>query len=193
MSQDELYSFIMKGELTKITLSNSGTISKHSSSETIINDYVKSLSLELLDDDLINCAKQMSIVYTAVAAFENTVRQFIVKILMENKGANWWEESVSEKIRSKAESRKSEEDKIKWHTQRGDALINYVDFGDLGNIMANNLEFFEDHIISIDWARQIFTTLERSRNVIMHSGELGRRDIERIGMNIRDWLLQVGN
>lgn len=39
---------------------------------------------------------------------------------------------------------------------------------------------------------RIFTTLEKSRNVIMHSGELGERDIERIGINIRDWISQVG-
>lgn len=58
--------------------------------------------------------------------------------------------------------------------------------------MSQNLELFQDHIISLDWAKQIFTTLERSRNVIMHSGELGRRDIERIGTNIRDWISQVG-
>ena len=53
-------------------------------------------------------------------------------------------------------------------------------------------ELFEVHIVSIEWARQIFSTLERSRNVIMHSGELGKRDIERIGTNIRDWISQVG-
>ncbi len=58
--------------------------------------------------------------------------------------------------------------------------------------MSQNYELFEVHIVSIDWARQIFQTIERSRNVIMHSGELGRRDIERIGTNIRDWINQVG-
>lgn len=58
--------------------------------------------------------------------------------------------------------------------------------------MSQNYELFEVHIVSIDWARQIFQMIERSRNVIMHSGELGRRDIERIGTNIRDWINQVG-
>lgn len=48
------------------------------------------------------------------------------------------------------------------------------------------------NIVSLEWAKQIFTTLEKSRNVIMHSGELGERDIERIGINIRDWISQVG-
>lgn len=36
------------------------------------------------------------------------------------------------------------------------------------------------------------STIERSRNVIMHSGELSARDVERIGINIRDWISQVG-
>lgn len=111
---------------------------------------------------------------------------------MENKGENWWEEGVSEKIRKFAESRKKEEEKIRWHTRRGESMINYTEFGDLVSIMSQNIDLFEDYIISIDWARQIIQTIERSRNVIMHSGELGRKDIERIGTNIRDWINQVG-
>ena len=190
--QDTLYAFVMKGELTKIALANAGVVSKHSSSELLAQEYVNSLSLDLLDDEHVNIAKQMSTVYTAISAFENTVREFVVKILIENRGENWWEESVSEKIRSKAESRKHEEEKIRWHTPRGDSMINYTEFGDLASIMSQNYDLFEVHIVSIDWARQIFQTIERSRNVIMHSGELGRRDIERIGTNIRDWTNQVG-
>lgn len=71
-------------------------------------------------------------------------------------------------------------------------MINYTEFGDLASIIGQNYELFEVHIISLEWARQIFQTLVRSRNVIMHSGNLGRRDIERIGTNIRDWINQVG-
>ena len=190
--QDTLYAFVMKGELTKITLVNAGVVSRHSSSELLAQEYVSSLSIDFLDAEHVNMAKQMSTVYTAIAAFENTVREFVVKILIENQGENWWEESVSEKIRSKAESRKHEEEKIRWHTPRGDSMINYVEFGDLASIMSQNIELFEDHIVSIEWVRQIFNTLERSRNVIMHSGELGKRDIERIGIHIRDWINQVG-
>ena len=190
--EDKLYSYVMRGELTKVALEKTPTISRHSSSEILAQEYVSCLSLDLLDDENINTAKLMATVYTAIAAFENTVRQFVIKVLLEHKGENWWEESVSEKIRKTAESRKKEEEKIRWHTPRGDSMINYTEFGDLASIMLQNNELFEVHIVSIEWARQIFQTLERSRNVIMHSGELGRRDIERIGTNIRDWISQVG-
>lgn len=193
MNEEKLYSFVMKGELTKVSLSNAGVANKLSSSEALANEYINCLAIDLLDEERVNHAKLMATVYTAIAAFENTVRGFIVKVLLEHKGASWWETCVSEKIRKLAESRKTEEEKIRWHTPRGDEMINYVEFGDLASIMNQNFEFFEMHVVSIEWARQIFQTLERSRNVIMHSGELGRRDIERIGTNIRDWISQVGS
>ncbi|WP_454965033.1 Swt1 family HEPN domain-containing protein [Filifactor alocis] len=189
---DRLYSFVMRGELAKVSLSYTEALSKHHSSDIIVQDYIESLSLDLLDDEYISSSKLMATVYTAISAFENTIREFVVKILIENKGENWWEDCVSEKIRNKAETRKEQEDKVRWHTQRGDSLINYTEFGDLASIMNNNLELFSDHIVSIEWARNIIATVERSRNVIMHSGELSARDIERIGINIRDWISQVG-
>ena len=116
-------------------------------------EYIKCLSLDLLDDEEVNAAKEMSAVYTAIAAFENSVRKFIEKVLLEHKGENWWEQCVSDKIRKNAESRKKEEEKIRWHTPRGDSMINYTEFGDLASIMAQNYDLFEVHIVSIDWAR----------------------------------------
>jgi len=192
MNEDKLYAFVMRGELTKAALEQTEIQSRYSSSEALAHEYIESLSLDLLDDSLVDSARVMATVYTAIAAFENTVRRFVVKVLMENKGETWWEECVSEKIRKYADTRKAEEDKIRWHSARGISMINYTEFGDLVTIMGQNFSLFEDYIISIEWARQIIQTLERSRNVIMHSGELGRKDIERIGTNIRDWISQVG-
>lgn len=193
MNDDRLYAFVLRGELTKTALWKTDVISKHASSEALVQEYIKILSLDLLDDECVNVSKPMATVYTAISAFENMVRRFISTTLLEYKGEDWWQTSVSERIRKLAESRRNDEEKIKWHTQRGDSMINYTEFGDLVSIMQQNLEYFEPHIVSIDWARQIMQTLERSRNVIMHSGELGHRDVERIGTNIRDWISQVGS
>jgi hypothetical protein len=133
----------------------------------------------------------MAVVYTAIAAFENAARKFIQDRLLEQVGAKWWD-TVPSAIQKSAEKRKEEEDQIRWHGARGASLIYYTQLGDLPNILQNNIEHFKDHIESVEWARQIFRSLERSRNVIMHSGELSMNDIERVAMNIRDWLRQVG-
>lgn len=194
MNTDLLYSFVFKGILTDEALDKTERLKKSKFGNEEFKAISTKLGIDELDDELVIKAQKMAIVYTAVCAFENTVRQFVSKKLLENKGENWWAESVSDRIRTKAESRRDEENKIRWHTPRGDTIINYTEFGDLLSIMRNpdNWSYFEPHLVSIEWADQIIKTVERSRNVIMHSGELVNQDIERIGMYIRDWINQVG-
>jgi Swt1-like HEPN len=133
----------------------------------------------------------MSTVYTAIAAFEMSVRRFVKKVLMDVYGETWWEDGVSEKIRKFVESRRVEEEKVKWHGVRGDDLLSYTELAHLPAIVQQNWEHFEAYVPRVDWATALFSTLERSRNVIMHSGSLSLPDVERIGMHIRDWNKQV--
>ncbi|MBI3150776.1 MAG: hypothetical protein HYZ21_01460 [Chloroflexi bacterium] len=153
---------------------------------------MKRLSIELLDKDMVARALRMAGVYTAIASFENSVRRLVSTVLLEQIGADWWQTSVPNKVRERAESRQAEEAKIRWHTPRGDEPLNYTDFSDLIAIINQNWDKFEPFIRSLEWARQLMVTIERSRNVIMHSGELELEDIERIGGLIRDWVKQVG-
>lgn len=188
----DLYSFAFRALLAESALDKTPRISRISLTSNVDADVASRLPIAALDEDLVSRAKRMATVYVAIAAFENTVRDFVSKRLLEIVGANWWKSSVSEKLRNKAEARMAQEAKVRWHTPRGDEPLNYTEFGDLASIIANNWEYFENHLESQDWARQIMATLERSRNVIMHSGELGLQDIERIGTAIRDWIRQVG-
>ena len=89
--------------------------------------------------------------------------------------------------------RKEKESKIRWHSNRGDDLLSYVDFGDLSKIMVSqdNWSLFEPYVYNQEWVKTIFADLEESRNVIMHSGILDEYDSSRVGMNIRDWLSQI--
>lgn len=190
--RDKLYAFAFRGLLTQEALEKSGIVSKHSSNSLLDKNLVTRISLDLLDDDLVARASRMATVYTAIAALENTARQFVVNRLLEDLGENWWKDGVSDRIRKKAEGRLEDEAKTRWHTPRGDKPINYSDFGDLSSIIIQNWESFEPHLHQIEWVKQILNTLERSRNVIMHSGELANEDIERVGSCIRDWVVQVG-
>jgi hypothetical protein len=49
----------------------------------------------------------------------------------QSNGKDWWTTGVNEKIRDKANSRKASETKVKWRVNRGDAMMSYLDFGDL--------------------------------------------------------------
>jgi hypothetical protein len=192
MNADQLYSFTFRGLLTQEALDKTQAQSRLPMSAFVDEEIAKSLSLDVLDREIVARSRRMAVVYTAISAFENYVRDFVSKVFLEEVGENWWEEKVPEGIRSKAKSRHEEESKVRWHSPRGDEPLNYTDFGELISIIIQNWELFEVYLQSQEWMKHILKTLERSRNVIMHSGELENEDIERIGSCIRDWLKQVG-
>ena len=191
-SQDsKLYEFAFRGLLAEEALDRSGRKNKHMI-DLADEDITNSLALNSLDDIHVANAKSMSIVYTAIAAFESSVRSLVTKTLVDKYQEEWWEKGASNGVRDRAQKRMEDEQNAKWHAQRGQDAINYTTFGDLKNIMQNNWDSFEDLIGNLAWASGIFEVIERSRNVIMHSGSLEREDIERLGVNIRDWVKQVG-
>lgn len=189
---DTLLAFTFRGLLIEESLDRAGRYHPALASTAIDAEIAKRVSLELLPADAVIRARRMATVYIAVTAFENSLRDLVAETLAEKHGEQWWEKAVSEGIRKKAESRREEENKIRWHTPRGDSIINYAEFGDLPSIVLQNWTEFEDLLQSVDWVKGIVKPLERSRNVIMHGGDLQAEDVERVGVAVRDWVRQVG-
>ncbi|MBY3794347.1 hypothetical protein HQP42_18330 [Rhodococcus fascians] len=185
-----LYDFVYRAMLTEEALDVAGRHNRGDNSEEAV-ELVEALSFQLFDDDLLARARLMSTVYTAIAAFEMSVRRFVKKVLIDTYEEDWWEKGVSEKIRKFVEARRVDEEKVKWHGTRGDDLLDYTELGHLPQIMQQNWQYFDAYVPRVDWATALFSTFERSRNVIMHSGSLSLPDVERIGMHIRDWNKQV--
>lgn len=188
---DKYYSFVFKGLLTEEALDKAGRTNPSLITKIESAELEKRLCIDLVDSTILTKAQNMSLVFIAIYSFENTVRSFVEKKLLEEIGENWWDEAVPESIRKKALIRKDEEDKIKWHTQRGESMVHYIDFGDLASIINKKWDLFEPHLNSFEWANQLFKSIERSRNVIMHSGYLSKTDVERVGALIRDWYNQT--
>lgn len=189
--EGRLYEFVYRASLTEEALDRAGR-RDHRFSSLEEADILDALPLDSFEDDVLVPAQRMSLVYATIAAFENSVRAFVAKVLMEAHGPSWWEDGISEKIRKTADSRRKDEERVKWHAPRGDNSLNYTDLGQLAGIIQQNWDFFEPHVRSAEWAKAIFDGIERSRNVIMHSGSLDLEDIARVGINMRDWLKQVG-
>lgn len=190
MSTD-LYTFVYRGQLTEQALDAAG---RHGAATFGDDEHLRvALNYDLLDANDLAAGMRMGTVYAAITAFERAARRFIEKVLQGEHGENWWEDKVSEKIRKFAEQRRDDEDRVKWHGTRGDDPLTYTDLDHLSKIIQQNWEDFEPHVRRVDWMTAIFGNVERSRNVIMHSGFLDDSDVERVGMNIRDWIKQVGS
>jgi len=190
--EDPFYSFVFRGLLTEEALDKAGRNNKVNSNSNLDESMIKRLPFELFDEEFVNQSNRMATVYAAISSFENSVRKFVSSKLMEEYGEEWEKEGLTYNIKTRAETRQTEESKIKWHSSRGENLINYIDFGDLVSIIINNWDLFEPHLQTQDWVSSILKPIEQSRNVLMHSGELGKQDIERLGTLMRDWITQVG-
>jgi hypothetical protein len=187
----ELYSFVYKGVLTDASLDKVGRRRRAHFGHDEAQAVQRSLSYELLDVDHMAAAQRMAVVYSAIHAFENMVRDLVTKAMTEAHQATWWEK-VPERIQKTSRTRMQEEAKFKWHGSRGNTEINYCDFSDLSSIIVTNWPVFEDVVGDLEWAKAVLNTLEKSRNIIMHGGILAKEDIERIGINVRDWIRQTG-
>ena len=188
---DPLYPFVYKGILTEESLDKAGRLTKQTLSSEETSTIIGKLSYELLDDLALEEAKRMSLVYTAIHAFENMVREYVKSTLIEAHKEDWWDK-VPSKIQKKVSTRMDEDAKFRWHGTRGGSEMEYCDFGDLSSIIVVNRGDFEITLSDIEWAKSVLSVLERSRNIVMHGGVLAIQDIERIGGNIRDWIRQVG-
>jgi hypothetical protein len=188
---DQLYSFLCRGMLAEASLDKVGRQRRRHFGMQDAAQVRLSLSYDMLDADCLADALRMSVVYAAIHAFENMVRKFVTEAMAEAHGEGWWTK-VPERIQKTVRTRMEEDAKFRWHGARGSSQINYCDFGDLSSVIVTNWDIFEPVVANMEWAKAVLSALEKSRNIVMHGGVLAKEDIERIGMNIRDWIRQTG-
>ena len=195
--EKDLYSFVFRGLLVEQALDKVGH-RKYSNEEAFFSEELaKKLHFDEINEKYVEQSKTMITVFATITAFENATREFVYTTLSGAYGANeWWVKGVQNSIRDKAQTRKDSETKVKWHVNRGDAMMSYLEFGDLPKIICSqgNWNFFEPYFgfsNAQEWIKTLFDAIEKSRNVIMHSGVLDDLDIARVGMNILDWLHQI--
>lgn len=137
-------------------------------------------------------ALEMSSVYSLIYCIENTLRNFVVDRLSERVGLDWWDKCVSKKIKDAAQKLKISEEKNKYHSSRGDSLIQYTMMDNIAQIIIGNWDEFSDIIPNQAWIVSRMDDLTMCRNVIAHTGILPQYEIERIESIARDFISQLG-
>ena len=191
--KSDIYSYVFRGKLAEEALDKAGRLKYYPEAIYFSEEVAKKLNLHEIDEKYVQRSKSMITVFSAITAFENATRDYVYRVLFDAYKADWWSKGVQGTVRSRAESRKEKESKIRWHVNRGDEMMSYLDFGDLSKTMTStdNWLLFEPDLVNQEWVKNLFDDIETSRNVIMHSGVLDEYDISRLGMNIRDWLRQI--
>ena len=146
-----------------------------------------------LPNKIFTDAKKMTEVYYYLYLFENSLRYFIIKTMEIKYGSNWWESQISKGIRDKAKNRKEKEGINRWHSQRGDHPIFYIDINDLRKIISQKHADFIEKLPEegIKWLEIRVNEIKQLRNIVAHHNPLDNDDIEQIKLNFRQWNKQI--
>lgn len=135
-------------------------------------------------------AESMARHYAIFYCLENSVRQMIKDRLEEQYGSDWWDKAVPKSVADNAVKNRQRE----LHagiTLRSDDLIDYSNFGELGEIIKANWDIFDDMLRDIRAVERILNNLNTLRAPIAHCNALAEDEVVRLDLGLRDWFRQM--
>jgi len=136
-------------------------------------------------------AERMAKNYVLFYSLENSIRDLIVDVLSEKHGEDWWSETgvVPEVVSKSAEGNQKKESGT-GVTVRSDRLIDYTNFGELGEIIKSNWEDFGSILRDKRAVEKILANLNTLRASIAHCTALAPDEEVRLHLSLRDWFRQ---
>lgn len=131
-------------------------------------------------------AAMMAEHYELFYCLETSIRDLIRARLMEADKDNWWDRFVVQFIRDNATANKKKETES-GVTPRSEDWLSYTNFGELGQIIANNWDLFSDMFSDPKAVRDTITRLNTLRGPIAHCSMLAEDEVLRLKLSLRDW------
>lgn len=154
--------------------------------ERTVDDAYYPQFTERLREEAAAMAAQYAIFY----CLENSMRELIVQRLEEVHGAQWWDIAVPEVVRRNAESNRKKE-AATGVTPRSSEMIDYSNFGELGEIVKTNWSIFGDMFQDIRAVERVLSSLNTLRSPIAHCKALAEDEVLRLHLSLRDWFRQM--
>jgi hypothetical protein len=142
-------------------------------------------------EKLRNEADAMSQHFAIFYCLENSIRELITDRLEEAHGENWWDVAVPPNVKDNATKDRSKEIAA-GVTPRSEQMIDYSNFGELGEILKANWALFGDTLRDISAVQKILGSLNTLRAPIAHCKPLAPDEVVRLHLGLRDWFRQMG-
>lgn len=131
-------------------------------------------------------AAQMSRYYEIFYLLENDIRRLIVETMETAHGPKWWDTHVPTGIRDEAKKNRTREAQA-GVSVRSDDDIDYITFGQLGDIIRENWPDFAGMLSTQSAVSRALAGLNMLRGTIAHCGVLAEDEVDRLKLSIRDW------
>lgn len=180
--------FLLKCAAIKANLSSTAELQDMESTrashteeaDAIIKEYTAQIDLTVRQE-----AARMAEYYRIFYMLENFIRDFVSEVVSAEVGEDWWETSVPPAVQDAAK-RARERELSMGVTPRSVDMINYITFGELGEIMKTNWKHFGG-TINQRGLENVLARLNTLRGPIMHCGTLAEDEVLRLKLSVRDW------
>ncbi|WP_072376036.1 Swt1 family HEPN domain-containing protein [Hyphomicrobium sp. NDB2Meth4] len=136
-------------------------------------------------------AASMATQYAIFYCLENSIRELIVERLQEVHGSDWWNKVVPDAVKQSCDKNQKKE-QAAGITPRSKDLIDYSNFGELGEIIKANWDIFGDTFRDIRALERVLGNLNTLRAPIAHCKALAEDEVTRLHLSLRDWFRQMG-
>ncbi|WP_010530581.1 Swt1 family HEPN domain-containing protein [Lentibacillus jeotgali] len=145
--------------------------------ENQVSETTNSIIKHILPEDIREKGKYMAEVYTYLYSVENSLRVFIEIVSKEKYGEDYFSKlNVTKSLKNTMSSRKEKAEKKKWLSVRGDNSLFYLDFKDLGTLINNNWDMFEEYFDTQDFILPKINEMADCRNLIAHNSYVGKTE-----------------
>jgi hypothetical protein len=131
-------------------------------------------------------AAEMAPHYEVFYSLENSIRALIADTLQSAEGDEWWETAVPPEVKKNA-ARAQQRERDTGTTPRSDDLIDYTNFGELGEIIKTNWPVFGAIFSSVKAVERVMASLNTLRGPIAHCSKLGEDEVVRLRLAVGDW------
>jgi len=131
-------------------------------------------------------AVRMAEYYKLFYMLENDIRRLINDTLTEAHGPNWWDSHSPNSAKEECKANQLREQEAGF-TSRSDDELDYISFGQLGEIIRYNWTLFGGILSNQKALGRVMFSLNNLRGPIAHCGLLAEDEVDRLKLTVKDW------
>jgi hypothetical protein len=143
-------------------------------------------SVSQFSSELRQHAEAMAEFYKLFYMLENDIRNLIDETLTDEYSVGWWSEKTPPSAQEECRLNQQREAEF-GVTNRSERELDYVSFGQLGDIIRHNWHIFGGIISNQKALGRVMHALNNLRGPIAHCGLLAEDEVDRLKLTVKDW------
>jgi hypothetical protein len=127
-------------------------------------------------------------VYKALYTLENSIRQFLTRVLVARHGEGWWDKLATRDLQKTYANNTKAEEVNAWHQRRSTNPIDYIDLDQLPDLVrAAQKDFVPTFFKNEGWFQHFVEEVYQSRCVVCHMNPLTQNNVDNVGIKFNQW------